>query len=125
MTRYAIGLDYGTNSCRSLIVNLDNGAEVASHVYNYPSGLQGVIVDPRDPNVARQNPADYRDGLIAIVVEGLKKARVADPAFSPDAVVGIGVDTTGSTPSRLPIVTSVPRAPSMAKLVVSLSFFWL
>ncbi|MDD2459469.1 MAG: ribulokinase [Lentisphaerae bacterium] len=98
MTRYAIGLDYGTNSCRSLIVNLDNGAEVASHVYNYPSGLQGVIVDPRDPNVARQNPADYRDGLIAIVVEGLKKARVADPAFSPDAVVGIGVDTTGSTP---------------------------
>jgi len=98
MTRYAIGLDYGTNSCRSLIVNLDNGAEVASHVYPYPSGQMGVIVDPRDPNVARQNPADYRDGLIAIVTEGLKKARAADPAFSPEAVVGIGVDTTGSTP---------------------------
>jgi len=98
MARYAIGLDYGTNSCRSLIVNLDNGTEVASHVYAYPSGQMGVIVDPRDPNVARQNPADYRSGLIAIVVEGLKKARAADPAFSPDSVVGIGVDTTGSTP---------------------------
>ena len=77
MTRYAIGLDYGTNSCRSLIVNLENGAEVASHVYPYPSGQMGVIVDPRDPNVARQNPADYRSGLIAIVVEGLKKAHPA------------------------------------------------
>ena len=98
MAKYAIGLDYGTNSCRSLIVNLETGAEVASHVYNYPSGHAGVILDPRDPNVARQSPADYRAGLVEIVVQGLAKAKAADPAFSPDAVVGIGVDTTGSTP---------------------------
>ena len=98
MANYAIGLDYGTNSCRSLIVNLETGAETASHVYNYPSGQMGVIVDPHDPNVARQNPADYRAGLIDIVVQGLAKARAADSAFSPDRVVGIGVDTTGSTP---------------------------
>ena len=98
MSNYAIGLDYGTNSCRSLVVNLETGAEVASHVYNYPSGQMGVIVDPRDPNVARQSPGDYRSGLIEIVVKGLEKARAADPAFSTDAVVGIGVDTTGSTP---------------------------
>ena len=98
MPKYAIGLDYGTNSCRSLIVNLETGAEVASHVYNYPSGQMGVIVDPRDPNLARQSPADYRSGLIEIVVQGLAKARAADPAFSPDDVVGLGVDTTGSTP---------------------------
>jgi len=98
MAKYAIGLDYGTNSCRSLIVNLETGEEVASHVYNYPSGQMGVIVDPRDPNVARQSPEDYRNGLIEIVVKGLEKAKAAAPAFSPDAVVGIGVDTTGSTP---------------------------
>ncbi len=98
MSKYAIGLDYGTNSCRSLIVNLETGAEVASHVYTYPSGQMGVIVDPRDPNVARQSPADYRAGLIDIVVQGLAKAAAADFAFSPAAVVGIGVDTTGSTP---------------------------
>ncbi len=98
MNTYAIGLDYGTNSCRSLIVNLETGAEVASHVYNYPSGQMGVIIDPRDPNVARQSPVDYRAGLIEIVVQGLAKAKAADPAFSPDGVVGIGVDTTGSTP---------------------------
>jgi L-ribulokinase len=91
-------LDYGTNSCRSLIVNLESGEEVASHVYNYPSGQMGVIIDPRDPNVARQSPADYRAGLVEIVVQGLAKAKAADPAFSADAVVGLGVDTTGSTP---------------------------
>ena len=98
MANYAIGLDYGTNSCRSLIVNLETGAEVASHVYNYPSGQMGVIIDPRDPNVARQSPEDYRSGLIEIVVQGLAKAKKADPAFSAERVVGIGVDTTGSTP---------------------------
>ncbi len=98
MAKYAIGLDYGTNSCRSLIVNLETGAEVASHVYNYPSGQMGVIVDPRDPNVARQSPADYREGLEEIIIQGLSKARAADPAFSPEDVAGIGVDTTGSTP---------------------------
>lgn len=98
MRKYAIGLDYGTNSCRSLIVNLETGTEVASHVYNYPSGQLGVLVDPRDPNVARQSPADYRAGLIEIVVQGLAKARAADAGFSAEQVVGIGVDTTGSTP---------------------------
>ncbi len=98
MTRYAIGLDYGTNSCRSLIVNLETGAEVASHVYNYPSGQMGVIVDARDPNVARQSPADYQAGLSEIIIQGLAKAAAADSAFSPEQVVGIGVDTTGSTP---------------------------
>ena len=98
MRKYAIGLDYGTNSCRSLIVNVETGAEVASHVYNYPSGQMGVLVDPRDPNVARQSPADYRAGLVETVVQGLAKAAAADPAFSPEQVVGLGVDTTGSTP---------------------------
>ena len=98
MAKYAIGLDYGTNSCRSLIVNLETGTEVASHVFNYPSGQMGVIVDPHDPNVARQRPADYRTGLTEIVVAGLAKARAAEPAFSADQVIGIGVDTTGSTP---------------------------
>lgn len=98
MADYALGLDYGTNSCRSLIVNLETGAEVASHVFNYPSGQMGVLIDPRDPNVARQSPADYRAGLEEIIVHGLAKARAADSAFSPSDVIGIGVDTTGSTP---------------------------
>ena len=46
--KYAIGLDYGTNSVRTLIVNVANGREVASAVWNYEHGTQGVIL-ARDP----------------------------------------------------------------------------
>ena len=98
MSAYAMGLDYGTNSCRSLIVDLATGAELASSVFPYPSGEMGVVVDPRDPNLARQHPADYLAGLEHIVVQGLAAARANAPAFSADQVVGIGIDTTGSTP---------------------------
>ena len=98
MAQYAMGVDYGTNSCRSLIVNLETGAEIASHVFPYPSGQMGVIGDSRDPNVARQSPADYREGLEQIIAQGIAKAKAADPDFAPERVAGIGVDTTGSTP---------------------------
>ena len=98
VSAYAIGLDYGTNSCRALIVNLDAGVEVASSVFNYPTGEMGVIVDSRDPNFARQNPADYLAGLEAVVTQSLARAREVDPLFAAQYVVGIGVDTTGSTP---------------------------
>ncbi len=65
--RYALGIDYGTNSCRSLLVDLDDGREIGSTVFNYPSGELGILHDPRDPNVARQNPQDYLDGLEAVI----------------------------------------------------------
>lgn len=99
--RYALGLDYGTNSCRSLLVDLATGEELGSAVFAYPSGEAGVLVDPRDPNVARQNPQDYLDGMTAIISGALEQARKADSAFDADRVVGIGVDTTGSTPIPL------------------------
>ena len=60
-SQYTIGLDYGTNSVRALIVNVANGAEVASAVWNYSRGTHGVILS-RDPNLARQHPADYVKG---------------------------------------------------------------
>jgi len=96
--RYALGLDYGTNSCRSLLVDLATGEELGSTIYNYPSGELGVLTDPRDPNVARQNPQDYLDGMAAIITGALEQAKKADKEFDPERVVGIGVDTTGSTP---------------------------
>ena len=61
--KYVIGLDYGTNSCRSLIMKVEDGSEVASFVFPYPSGSAGVIIDNKDPNLARQNPADYILGI--------------------------------------------------------------
>lgn len=97
MKRYALGLDYGTNSCRSLIADLEDGSEVASHVFPYPSGKQGILLDPKDPNCARQNPQDYIDGFSAIK-EAIRKARRVRRGFHPDQIIGIGVDTTGSTP---------------------------
>ena len=63
MSKYVIGLDFGTNSCRSLIVDVANGKELAGHVFTYPSGKDGVIVDSADPHLARQNPADYLKAL--------------------------------------------------------------
>ena len=98
MSKYAIGLDFGTNSCRSLLVDLANGKELATHVFPYPSGRDGVIVDPADPNLARQNPADYVKGIEATIKGVLKKAKSARKNFSPFDVIGIGVDTTGSSP---------------------------
>ncbi len=98
MSKYAIGLDFGTNSCRSLIIDVANGRELATHVFPYPSGTDGVIVDSADPHMARQNPADYLLGIEVSVNEAIMKARTAEPKFSPRDVIGIGVDTTGSSP---------------------------
>ncbi len=98
MKKYAIGLDYGTNSCRALIVDLSDGFEVASSLFNYPSGEAGVLVHEKDPNLARQNPKDYIDGVISTITDSIGKAREKDPSFDPNSVVGIGVDTTGSSP---------------------------
>jgi L-ribulokinase len=98
MKRYSLGIDYGTNSCRSLLIDLDNGAEVGSTVFNYPSGEMGILLDPKDPHVARQNPQDYLDGLEAVVRGALQQAQANVSGFDPAQVIGIGIDTTGSTP---------------------------
>jgi len=98
MNKYAIGLDFGTNSCRSLIVDVNDGSELASHVFPYPSGKDGVIVDPSDPNLARQNPADYLLGIEVTIKEAVKQAKKTEPKFKAEDVIGIGVDTTGSSP---------------------------
>lgn len=96
-SKYAIGLDFGTNSVRTLIVDVKTGEEIATHVWDYEHGDAGIILDPRDPHLARQHPADYVKGTEASVRETLQEA-AAHPGFSPEDVIGIGVDTTGSTP---------------------------
>jgi L-ribulokinase len=96
--RYALGIDYGTNSCRSLLVDLNDGREAGTAVFNYPSGELGILTDPRDPHVARQNPQDYLDGLEAVTRQALAQAQEKISGFDPSQVIGIGVDTTGSTP---------------------------
>ncbi|HNQ35913.1 MAG TPA: ribulokinase [bacterium] len=95
---YSLGLDFGTASVRALLISLDSGAETATAVWNYQHGTDGVIGAADDPHLARQHPADYLDGSAAVLKEVLARAKAADPDFAPERVLGIGVDTTGSTP---------------------------
>ncbi|MCL5096903.1 MAG: ribulokinase [Candidatus Omnitrophica bacterium] len=96
-SRYTIGLDYGTNSVRTLLVDTANGREVATAVCDYSYGDQGVILT-RDPNLARQHPSDYVTGAKVTIRKALASAKIKARGFKPDQVIGIGVDTTGSTP---------------------------
>jgi L-ribulokinase len=95
---YTIGLDYGTNSARCVVVNVANGAEIGTAIFGYPTGKAGIILDSKDANVARQNPADYIKAIESTVKAALKQAAKTDKKFSAAKVIGIGVDTTGSTP---------------------------
>jgi len=95
--RYTIGLDYGTNSVRALVVDITNGRELGTAVWNYKHGNEGVILS-RDPNLARQHPADYVQGTALSIRKALAAAKQRLKGFNPEQVIGIGVDTTGSTP---------------------------
>lgn len=97
---FTIGIDYGTNSVRAVVADCGDGSVIGTSVFEYPSGEQGVLLHPKDPHLARQNPADYIQGLRASVIGALAEAH-RTAGFSAADIIGIGVDTTGSTP--LPI----------------------
>jgi L-ribulokinase len=122
--QYTIGLDYGTNSVRTLIVNTANGKEVATAVWNYEHGTAGVILS-RDPNLARQHAADYVKGAEIAIKQALAAAKRNVRGFKPEQVVGIGVDTTGSTP--LPVdANGQPLAfqKKFAKNPAAMAWLW-
>jgi L-ribulokinase len=93
MDNYVLGIDYGTDSVRALIVNASNGKEVASDVFNYPRWAEGKYCNPAQ-NQFRQHPLDYLEGLENTIKNALAKS----PKNVADNVVAISVDTTGSTP---------------------------
>lgn len=99
-TKYAIGVDYGTESGRAVLVDLSNGAEIADHVTPYPHGVideklpqSGVRLEP---DWALQHPQDYIEVLLQSIPEVMKQSGVS----APD-VIGIGIDFTACT--MLPI----------------------
>jgi L-ribulokinase len=94
---FTIGLDYGTNSVRALIVRCSDGEELATATCDYPTGSQGVLLDPGDHNLARQHPGDHLLGLEKSVRAALAAAK-KHRDFDPRRVAAIGVDTTGSSP---------------------------
>ncbi len=93
MKKYTIGVDFGTDSVRALIVDTTNGDEVSSSVFEYPRWKQGKYCNAAK-NQFRQHPLDYIEGLEKSIKDALQKA----PKDVADNVVGISVDTTGSTP---------------------------
>jgi L-ribulokinase len=88
-----LGVDYGTDSVRSILVDAATGMEVATAVFNYPRWRDGLYCDS-SKNQFRQHPQDYIDGLVATIQECL---RLAGPSAAKN-VNAISVDTTGSTP---------------------------
>jgi len=93
LQKFVIGVDFGTDSVRSVIVNAYNGDEISSSVFQYPRWKQGLYCNP-SKNQFRQHPLDYIEGLQATITDCVKKAgkEVASN------IVAISIDTTGSTP---------------------------
>lgn len=88
-----LGIDFGTDSCRVVLLDVTNGSEVASHVTVYPRWKKGLFCDPKE-NRFRQHPLDYIEAMEEAATLVLQKAG----KDSGSRVIGIGIDTTGSTP---------------------------
>jgi L-ribulokinase len=91
--QYLLGLDFGTDSVRAVLVNAADGREEANQVAAYKRWMKGQYCDPAK-NQFRQHPQDYIDSM----EEAVKGALAQLPEGAGQAVVGIGIDTTGSTP---------------------------
>lgn len=93
MSQYTIGVDYGTDSVRSILVNALNGEEIASAVFHYPRWKEGLYCNA-SLNQFRQHPLDYVEGLESTITACIEKAGNG----IAQNVKGISIDTTGSTP---------------------------
>ena len=92
MKKYVIGLDYGTDSVRAVLIDMENGAELATSVSYYQRWKKGQFCRPEE-NQFRQHPLDHIEGLEKTVSDVVKESGVA-----PENIVSICIDTTGSSP---------------------------
>ncbi|NIR52713.1 MAG: ribulokinase, partial [candidate division Zixibacteria bacterium] len=86
---YTIGLDFGTNSVRALVLDLMSGEENASETASYPSGENGVLLDERNPHLARQYPGDYLISMTEAVQKAMASAKKR--GITAEQLSGIGV----------------------------------
>lgn len=92
--KYLIGLDFGSDSVRAVIVSAQNGKEKGSGVAYYKQWMDGAFSDP-SKSMFRQHPSDYINAMTNAV-----KSAIADSEDGiASKIIGIGVDTTGSTPA--------------------------
>ena len=92
-SQYVIGVDFGTDSVRALLVDAQTGQAAGTHIHEYVRWEQGLYCNPAQSQF-RQHPLDYLEGLEATINGALDNA----PADVREQVVGISIDTTGSTP---------------------------
>jgi len=96
MSKYTIGLDFGTLDGRAVLVNVGTGEELATAVYSYSDGVIDEVLPDNKTKLgsdwALQNPADYLGVLKCAIPEVLKKSSV-----SPKDIIGLGVDFTSCT----------------------------
>lgn len=92
MKKYVIGLDYGTDSVRAVLIDTENGAELASSVSYYQRWKEGRFCSP-EKNRFRQHPSDHIEGLEKTIAEVVRESGV-----QPEEIVSICIDTTGSSP---------------------------
>jgi L-ribulokinase len=118
--QYVIGVDYGTDSVRSILVNAANGKEVAAAVFYYPRWKEGRYCNAT-LNQFRQHPLDYVEGLEYTIKSCLQQA---GPAIAAN-VKAISVDTTGSTPVAVD-ATGTPLAllPAFAENPDAMFVLW-
>jgi L-ribulokinase len=121
---YSLGLDFGSNSVRCVVVDTANGNEIGECVWVYETGEMGIVLDSSDHNVARQNPADYLKGTEITILGALAEAK-KNPGFDASDVIGIGFDCTGSTP--LPVNEkneALSMTPEFAGNVNAYAWLW-
>ena len=123
-SKCSLGVDFGSNSIRALIVDLGSGEELGVGVDEYAGGDKGVVTDKSNPHVARQIPASYLASLTKAVKAALKQAS-SRKGFKPEDIIGIGVDTTGSTP--IPVakdMTPLSDLPQFKGNLNALAWMW-
>ena len=90
--KYVIGLDFGTDSVRAVLVDTSNGKEVETHVHYYKRWKAGLFCNP-SINQFRQHPLDHIEGMEVTI-----KTVVSNSNINPKEIKGICIDTTGSSP---------------------------
>ena len=95
MSKYSLGLDFGTLSVRAVIVDIENGNEMAAAVSEYAHGIMSsFFIDGSElpSDYALQHPRDYLDSMISAIRECIERSGI-----SPELIIGVGVDFTAST----------------------------
>ena len=113
--KYTLGIDYGSLSGRSVIVDVETGEEVAYSVLDYPHAVMSESIPdgtPLPPDWALQHPQDYIDVLKETVPDVMKKANV-----TAEQIIGVGIDFTACT--LIPIKKTERRFVSLTNTRIS------